>query len=42
MEKQEGMEEGRDEPTARRKSMERGNGGGNCLADMNGLKRGRG
>lgn len=32
---QEGMEEGRDEQE-RQKSMRRKNGGGNCLADMNG------
>lgn len=32
----EGMEEGRNEQEERRKSMERRNGGGNCLADMNG------
>lgn len=32
---QEGMEKGRDEQE-RQKSMRRKNGGGNCLADMNG------
>lgn len=30
------MDEGRDELRERRKSMERRNGGGNCLTDMNG------
>lgn len=30
------MEEGRDEQKERGKSMERRNGGGNCLTDMNG------
>lgn len=35
MREQEGMEEGRDEQE-RQKSMRRKNGGGNCLADMNG------
>lgn len=34
------MEEGRDGQKERRKSMERRNGGGNCLADMNGWKEG--
>lgn len=36
----EGVEEGRDGQKERRKSMERRNGGGNCLADMNGWKEG--
>lgn len=34
--KRERVEEGRGEQKERRKSMERRNGGGNCLADMNG------
>lgn len=36
MRESERMAEGRDEQKERRKSMERRDGGGNCLADMNG------
>lgn len=35
-------EKGRGEQNERRKSMERRNGGGNCQADMDGWKKGRG